>query len=43
MAATLTIEWREADGHVLMTGPADTSFAGSDRPHCPRARGSLAA
>ena len=26
---TLTIEWREADGHVLMTGPAATSFTGS--------------
>jgi diaminopimelate epimerase len=25
---TLTIEWRETDGHVLMTGPAETSFAG---------------
>ena len=25
---TLTIEWREADGHVLMTGPAETSFTG---------------
>ncbi|WP_419757764.1 diaminopimelate epimerase [Acidisoma sp.] len=25
---TLTIEWREADGHVLMTGPAETSFIG---------------
>jgi diaminopimelate epimerase len=25
---TLTIEWREADGHVLMTGPAETSFSG---------------
>ncbi|GAB2289318.1 hypothetical protein Dimus_023622 [Dionaea muscipula] len=25
----LTIEWRESDGHVLMTGPAETSFAGS--------------
>jgi diaminopimelate epimerase len=25
---TLTIEWREADGHVLMTGPVETSFAG---------------
>jgi diaminopimelate epimerase len=25
----LTIEWREADGHVLMTGPAETSFAGT--------------
>jgi diaminopimelate epimerase len=26
---TLTIAWREADGHVLMTGPAETSFAGT--------------
>lgn len=25
----LTIEWREADGHVLMTGPAETSFTGT--------------
>ena len=25
---TLGIEWREADGHVLMTGPAETSFTG---------------
>jgi diaminopimelate epimerase len=25
----LTMEWREADGHVLMTGPAETSFTGS--------------
>jgi diaminopimelate epimerase len=24
----LLIEWRESDGHVLMTGPAETSFAG---------------
>lgn len=24
----LLIEWREGDGHVLMTGPAETSFAG---------------
>lgn len=24
----LTIEWRESDNHVLMTGPAVTSFAG---------------
>jgi diaminopimelate epimerase len=24
----LTLEWREADGHVLMTGPAETSFTG---------------
>jgi diaminopimelate epimerase len=26
---TLIIEWREADGHVLMTGPAETSFLGT--------------
>ena len=26
---TLTIEWRESDGHVLMTGPAETSFIGT--------------
>ncbi len=26
---TLGIEWREADGHVLMTGPAATSFTGT--------------
>jgi diaminopimelate epimerase len=25
---TLTIEWRESDGHVLMTGPATLSFKG---------------
>jgi diaminopimelate epimerase len=25
---TLTIEWRESDGHVLMTGPVETSFEG---------------
>ncbi len=25
----LFIEWRETDGHVLMTGPAETSFAGT--------------
>jgi diaminopimelate epimerase len=25
----LIIEWREADGHVLMTGPATTAFTGS--------------
>lgn len=24
----LAIAWRESDGHVLMTGPAETSFAG---------------
>ena len=26
---TLLIEWREADGHVLMTGPAEISFSGT--------------
>jgi diaminopimelate epimerase len=26
---TLLIEWREADFHVLMTGPVETSFSGS--------------
>ena len=25
---TLTIEWREADNHVLMTGPAALVFEG---------------
>ena len=25
----LTIEWREADGHVLMTGPVATAFTGT--------------
>lgn len=25
----LTIEWRESDGHVLMTGPVATSFTGT--------------
>lgn len=24
----LTIEWRESDGHVIMTGPVETEFAG---------------
>lgn len=24
----LTVEWRESDGHVLMTGPAEDSFTG---------------
>ena len=24
----LTIEWREADGHVIMTGPAQVDFTG---------------
>ena len=25
----LTIEWRESDGHVLMTGPGELVFGGS--------------
>ena len=25
----LTIEWRESDNHVLMTGPAETAYAGT--------------
>lgn len=25
----LVIEWREADGHVIMTGPAQVDFAGN--------------
>jgi diaminopimelate epimerase len=25
---TLAIEWRESDGHVLMTGPSSLSFRG---------------
>jgi diaminopimelate epimerase len=29
---TLRVEWREADGHVLMTGPAAVSFAGTLDP-----------
>ena len=28
----LTITWRESDGHVLMTGPATTSFTGTFNP-----------
>ena len=28
----LTIEWRESDGHVLMTGPAETAYAGTLGP-----------
>ncbi|NVN35503.1 diaminopimelate epimerase [Komagataeibacter swingsii] len=28
----LTITWRESDGHVLMTGPATTSFTGAFNP-----------
>ena len=28
----LTIEWRETDGHVLMTGPVATSFTGTLDP-----------
>jgi diaminopimelate epimerase len=26
---SLVIEWREADGHVLMTGPVATAFSGT--------------
>ncbi|MBB3066478.1 diaminopimelate epimerase [Limibacillus halophilus] len=29
---TLEMEWREADGHVLMTGPTATAFAGTLDP-----------
>lgn len=29
LGGTLQIEWREGDGHVLMTGPAAQSFTGS--------------
>lgn len=29
LGGTLEIEWRESDGHVLMTGPAAQSFIGS--------------
>lgn len=29
LGGTLHIEWRESDGHVLMTGPAAQSFTGS--------------
>ena len=28
----LVIDWREDDGHVLMTGPAVTSFSGRLAP-----------
>ena len=28
----LQIEWREEDGHVMMTGPATLVFAGSLEP-----------
>jgi hypothetical protein len=28
----LTIEWRESDGHVLMTGPVAVSFRGTLDP-----------
>jgi diaminopimelate epimerase len=28
----LTIEWREQDGHVLMTGPAEFEFEGRFDP-----------
>ncbi|BCW87383.1 Diaminopimelate epimerase [Alphaproteobacteria bacterium SO-S41] len=30
---TLTIEWREGDNHVLMTGPAEQSYAGELGDH----------
>ena len=30
---TLAVAWRESDGHVLMTGPAETSFSGVLGPH----------
>lgn len=29
LGGTLEIEWRESDGHVLMTGPAEQSFTGT--------------
>ena len=29
---SLEIEWREADGHVLLTGPVATSFSGTIDP-----------
>ena len=29
---SLDIEWREAGGHVLMTGPVATSFSGTLDP-----------
>ena len=28
----LTIDWRESDGHVLMTGPVQFEFAGKFDP-----------
>jgi diaminopimelate epimerase len=40
---TLTIEWREADGHVLMTGPVETSFTGTIDLDTDRTRIGLAA
>jgi diaminopimelate epimerase len=40
---TLIIEWREADGHVLMTGPAEISFAGRIDLSAPARAESLAA
>ena len=33
----LSIEWREADGHLLMTGPAAVSFRGELEAHVPEA------
>ena len=27
-SGALTIEWREADGHVIMTGPVTLEFTG---------------
>ena len=27
-SGALTIEWRESDGHVIMTGPVSMDFAG---------------
>lgn len=34
----LGIEWRESDGHLLMTGPAEVSFRGELEAHVPEAR-----
>jgi diaminopimelate epimerase len=39
----LTIEWRESDGHVLMTGPVETSFTGTIGLDTDRSRIGLAA
>ncbi len=33
----LAIEWRESDGHLLMTGPAEVSFRGELEAHLPEA------